>query len=92
MPKYRATIKEKIRWNDISTIPEDHVLFQEDQVLLTMVTNHIFDCLTILSTPHKQFLLHLYYPSGDFTVVEQYYVYDESAFIADFGGYLVKDT
>ena len=85
MPKYSATIREKIRYNNVSSI-------SEDQVLLTMFTSHIFNCLTILITLHTQFILHFYYPSGDFTVVEQYYVYDSSAFIADFGGYLVKET
>ena len=85
MPKYSATIREKIRYNNVSSI-------SEDQVLLTMFTSHIFNCLTILITLHTQFVLHFYYPSGDFTVVEQYYVYDSSAFIADFGGYLVKET
>ena len=88
MPKYRATVREKVRYNNVSAISADHALFQEDQVWLTLVV--FYDFLTILLTTHEQFLLNLYYPSGDYTVVQQYYVYDISAFIADFGGYLVK--
>ena len=41
---------------------------------------------------NKQFVFYIYYPSGYYIVVEQYYVYDMASFIADIGGYLVLET
>ena len=41
---------------------------------------------------YAQLIFDLYYPSGYYTVVEQYYVYDIASFIADFGGYLVRNV
>ena len=40
---------------------------------------------------NKQFVFYIYYPSGYYIVVEQYYVYDMASFIADIGGYLVLE-
>ena len=34
--------------------------------------------------------LYFVYSSGDYTIVQQYFVYDFGAFIADVGGYLVR--
>ena len=48
MQKYRATVREKVRWNNVSAISSDLVLFQEDQVWLTLVI--FYDFPTILVT------------------------------------------
>ena len=48
MPTYTATVREKVRWNNVSALSADQVLFQEDQVWLTLVV--IYDFLTILVT------------------------------------------
>ena len=34
--------------------------------------------------------LYFLYSSGDYKIVQQYFVYNLGAFIADVGGYLVK--
>ena len=34
--------------------------------------------------------LNFLYSSGDYKIIKQFFVYDLGAFIADFGGYLVK--
>ena len=54
------------------------------------VIGKFIDYLMIISC--KQFVFYIYYPSGYYTVVEQYYVYDIGSFVADIGGYLVMEA
>ena len=37
MPKYGATIREQVPYNDVSTVSTEHVLFQEEQVISVIV-------------------------------------------------------
>ena len=39
-----------------------------------------------------QLQIFFVYSSGDYSILKQYYVYDVGDFIADIGGYMVRDS